>query len=415
MINMMTTLGNAIAPLTVYGRIVSVMGLVAGLSLLALLLHASTEAMSFSPFEKRTYETIVRQQHKISQYSKAAELIEAAWVRYRVHKNRGGCHAKAHATSHFCAMQQQFRAQRWKGIRLSWLQSEHEMVAKNLQYAMDLKLVALTGSMDERFRRLEDAITVLAKTVAPDITVFPRVQPPAPAPASASPKKRAVSVIPNPTHDGGARTRSTMSPKTETRRVRPTGGERGLVIDASGGGAVGIGGVAAEFRKAELQEEEKKKKLDSRRASTEALLGMAVTEEEGDLAASILADAEDSTPTAKAGEKDAPKAKEEKKAGEAKVEQDVEAEKEAQKKKAAKEKEEKARRESAASAVSEPGDFEAKTKKKSPKHHHHHPTRKSFGDKKSKSPKSNKKAEEEEDEYSGSEYEYSDEGDDDDL
>ena len=48
--NTMTTLGASMPPLTVMGRLTSTVGLIAGLCLLALLLNATCEAMSLSPF-----------------------------------------------------------------------------------------------------------------------------------------------------------------------------------------------------------------------------------------------------------------------------------------------------------------------------------------------------------------------------
>jgi hypothetical protein len=56
MMNMMTTLGATLPPLTIMGRAVSTIGLISGLCLLALLLNATTQSLDFSPHEYRVHK-----------------------------------------------------------------------------------------------------------------------------------------------------------------------------------------------------------------------------------------------------------------------------------------------------------------------------------------------------------------------
>jgi hypothetical protein len=158
MLNMMTTVGNSIAPLTPMGRFISTIGLVCGLSVLAMLLNAMVQAMSLNPFEKRTFDTIQRQKQRIRSYSKAATLIEAAWLRYRAytrckwHVNRLG------AIAHFSRMQHRFREHRKTTSRLEQLQSEHDILGANIEHAVDLKIRALREEVTTRLDRIEYAV-----------------------------------------------------------------------------------------------------------------------------------------------------------------------------------------------------------------------------------------------------------------
>jgi hypothetical protein len=99
MMNMMTTLGGTMPPLTVMGRVVSTLGVLVGLSLLALLLNATTKAMSFSDYEKSVHQNMEIQEHMQEKYAKAVHLMEATWLRYRAFNVEapGGCCSRARA------------------------------------------------------------------------------------------------------------------------------------------------------------------------------------------------------------------------------------------------------------------------------------------------------------------------------
>eukprot|EP00935_MAST-01C_sp_MAST-1C-sp1_P000080 g80.t1 len=191
MMNMMTTLGNSTAPLTFFGRVVSTIGLVCGLSILALLLHATTEHMKFTPFEKRTYQTLLKHNHRIAGYAKAAQLIEAAWLRFAA---RGNAWLKVHnrreqkiAAAHFAKQQQRFRDHRKEGWQTVLLPTEHELTTLELSRAislsgeknqeaiegvktdlkmrvakiekkLDTRLMALEGLMSSRFELMSAAL-----------------------------------------------------------------------------------------------------------------------------------------------------------------------------------------------------------------------------------------------------------------
>jgi hypothetical protein len=67
MMNMMTTLGGSMPPLTIMARVISTIGLVVGLCLLALLLNATTTAMSFTEYEKKVSGLEVQVQPQCTQ------------------------------------------------------------------------------------------------------------------------------------------------------------------------------------------------------------------------------------------------------------------------------------------------------------------------------------------------------------
>jgi hypothetical protein len=103
-------------PLTIMGRFVSTVGLIVGLCLLALLLNATTQAMSFSEYEKKVYGNMKYQKHMQRRYGKAAQLISAAWIRYKaMNLQKGGCccastsYRQARAMDYFCTSLMDFR------------------------------------------------------------------------------------------------------------------------------------------------------------------------------------------------------------------------------------------------------------------------------------------------------------------
>jgi hypothetical protein len=158
MMSMMTTLGNSTAPLTPMGRLVSAVGLVSGLSVLAMLLNAMVQNMSLNPFEKRTLDTIQRQKQRIRSYSKAATLIEAAWLRYRAYKKNRWHVNRLGAIAHFSRMQHRFREHRKQTSRLEQLQSEYDILGANIEHAVDLKIRDLRDEMRTKLERIEYAV-----------------------------------------------------------------------------------------------------------------------------------------------------------------------------------------------------------------------------------------------------------------
>jgi hypothetical protein len=104
MFNMFAGLGNATAPLTLMGRVTAIVALVIGLVLLALILQAVTDTMSFTPSETITHVIMKRAHHRLRLYSKAAELIEATWLRHKAKQQlekaferRGGARTQSKA------------------------------------------------------------------------------------------------------------------------------------------------------------------------------------------------------------------------------------------------------------------------------------------------------------------------------
>ena len=152
----MTTLGNSTAPLTGWGRFISTVGLVCGLSILALLLKAAENKMEFTPYEKRTYQTLLKHNHRIAGYAKAAQLIEAAWLRFAA---RGNAWLKVHnrreqkiAAAHFAKQQQRFRDHRKEGWQTVLLPTEHELTTLELKRAMANSANEVKGSVVQPHR-----------------------------------------------------------------------------------------------------------------------------------------------------------------------------------------------------------------------------------------------------------------------
>ena len=81
----------------------------------ALLLNATCEAMSLSPFEARVYMRLQSQRFSRMKYRRAARMIEACWYRYKAYKKRAWCTSKAAATSRFCTALHRFRHYRSEG------------------------------------------------------------------------------------------------------------------------------------------------------------------------------------------------------------------------------------------------------------------------------------------------------------
>jgi hypothetical protein len=147
MFNMFGGLGNATAPLTLMGRVISVVAMVIGLVMLALILQAVTETMAFTTSEVVTHVIMMRSRHRLRLYSTAAELIEATWIRHKAKKDLLAAYTKTHKTqsralgaitntaqflvtgtlefksgtanSHFCDMLNQFVKERWEGTKVN--------------------------------------------------------------------------------------------------------------------------------------------------------------------------------------------------------------------------------------------------------------------------------------------------------
>jgi hypothetical protein len=91
MLNMMTTLGGTMPPLTIMGRFISTVAVILGMCLLALLLKATTNNMSFTAYEKKVYGNMTYQKFAENRYATAAKLISAAWLHYKaMNMTKGG-------------------------------------------------------------------------------------------------------------------------------------------------------------------------------------------------------------------------------------------------------------------------------------------------------------------------------------
>jgi hypothetical protein len=116
MMNVMTTLGGDLPPLTIMGRLISTLGVFVGLALLGWLLSAVTLAMTFSIYEKKVYGNMKYQSHTQKRYGKAAQLIAATWLRYKAMiMEKGGffcastSYRQARAMGYFCRSLHEFR------------------------------------------------------------------------------------------------------------------------------------------------------------------------------------------------------------------------------------------------------------------------------------------------------------------
>jgi hypothetical protein len=159
MMNIMTTLGSTMPPLTIMGRVVSTLGLITGLCLLALLLNATTQAMSFTNYEMNVFETMEYQQFCIKRFEVAAALIEASWARYvarQKSKGRAFCLIKAragYATEIFCRALHRWRNHKARSARAGLLAIDRR-VAMEAKRAKKMKQSMAQGEQDRRTHSL---------------------------------------------------------------------------------------------------------------------------------------------------------------------------------------------------------------------------------------------------------------------
>jgi hypothetical protein len=194
MMNTMTTLGASMPPLTVMGRLTSTVGLIAGLCLLALLLNATCEAMSFSPFESKVYTRLQSQKFYRMRYHRAARMIEACWYRYKAFKKKGGCASRAFATNNFCHALHRFRHYRSEGEKRKAGMGGGDSrgggggggietrLVKQMRVEIDLRVGALEDRLSMRLGRIEVALAALLPADHAAATALLTIPSPPPSP-----------------------------------------------------------------------------------------------------------------------------------------------------------------------------------------------------------------------------------------
>jgi hypothetical protein len=116
MMNMMTTLGASLPPLTIMARVISTGGLCMGICLLGLLLQATINATAFTTYERQVFMAMKKQRHEQKRVSTAGALIWASWRKYDAFnvEKRGGCCSRvrrkqARAMDGYCRALTDFR------------------------------------------------------------------------------------------------------------------------------------------------------------------------------------------------------------------------------------------------------------------------------------------------------------------